>query len=83
MNKLLKLLPAFALVLAASFAFGFSSPTNGPEYGLDGSQWKEVTGLIPGPDTYECNLSSQVCTRSAPNSTAPMVKQGVFIFNGD
>lgn len=81
MNKLLKLLPVFALVLAASFAFGFSSPVNGPEYGLDGTEWVDVTGLLPGPSTYLCNSAPEVCTRTAPDISAPQKRSGIFVNN--
>ncbi len=80
MNNLIKRLPAFAFVLAAFAAFAFT-PAVSPEYGFDGENWIEVTELTPGPMTYQCNGSSQVCTREAPNSTAPQVKPGIFVNN--
>ena len=83
MNKLVKLLPVLALVMGAGFAMAFSGPQSGPEYGLDGSVWRNVTGLIPGPTTYECNEADEVCTRTAPNETAPMEKDGIFVYNGN
>ncbi|WP_339758470.1 DUF6520 family protein [Algoriphagus aquimarinus] len=83
MNKLIKSLPALALVLAATFAFAFSSPkVAAPEYGLDGSTWVNVENLEIG-ENYLCNESEQVCTRTAPSSSAPMVKEGTFEFIGE
>jgi hypothetical protein len=79
MIKFLKLLPALALVLAATFAFAFSSPQPAaPEYGHDGNNWINVENLQIGDD-YVCNESEEVCTRSAPSETAPMVKEGTFV----
>lgn len=83
MNKLIKLFPMLAMVLGAGFAMSFSGPQSGPEYGLDGSQWRNVTGVDPGPTTYECDEALTVCTRNAPNSSAPMVKDGIFIYHGN
>lgn len=82
MIKFLKLLPAIALVLAATFAFAFSSPQPfAPEYGQDGENWINVENLQIGDD-YVCNESEEVCTRTAPSETAPMVKEGSFVFLG-
>ena len=84
MNKLAKLLPALALVLAATFAFAFSpANTQTSEYGLDGETWINVTGLTPGPTTYQCNADPQACTRQAQNPSAPVVKTGIFVNNMD
>ncbi|WP_339880592.1 DUF6520 family protein [uncultured Algoriphagus sp.] len=84
MNKLAKLLPALAMVLGATFAFGFSPATpQTSEYGLSGSNWINVTGLTPGPSTYQCNSASQVCTRQTPNSSGNPVKSGIFVNNMD
>ncbi len=82
MNKTLKFLPALAMVLAAGLAFGFS-PAQTSEHGYDGQNWIDVTGLTPGPDTYQCNTSTVVCTREAPNQSAPPVKSGIFVNNMD
>ncbi|QYH40546.1 hypothetical protein GYM62_17720 [Algoriphagus sp. NBT04N3] len=82
MNKLSKLLPALALVLGAFAAVAFTSPDKPqPEYGLDGSNWINVENLQIGQD-YLCNESEEVCTRTAPSITAPMVKEGTFEFLG-
>lgn len=83
MNKTVKLLPVLGLVMGAGFAMAFSGPQSGPEYGLDGTEWRNVTGLIPGPDTYECDEAEVVCTRTAANSSAPMVKEGIFVYHGN
>ncbi|REG77515.1 hypothetical protein [Algoriphagus antarcticus] len=77
MNKLAGKLPIIAFVFAAFAAFAFTSPPI-PEYGLSGSNWIDVTGLTPGPTTYQCNLDPQACTREAPNTSAPVVKTGIF-----
>lgn len=85
MNKLIKLLPAFALVLAATFAFAFS-PAGAPEYAQDSSNpsiWYDLTGITPGPSTYECDFSEDVCTRVLPNTSATMQKEGEFVKNGN
>ena len=77
MNNLIKRLPLFAFILAAFGAFAFSSPPT-PEYGLSGSTWINVTGLTPGPTTYQCNQDPQACTREAPSPSSPVVKTGIF-----
>jgi hypothetical protein len=82
MIKFLKLLPALALVLAATFAFAFG-PKQVSEHGYDGQNWINVTGLTPGPSTYQCNESTVTCTRQAANPSAPQVKPGIFVNNMD
>ena len=83
MVKSLKMLPALAMVLAATLAFGFTPNTPPtPEHGYDGA-WIEVTGLTPGASTYQCDADPQACTRKAPNSTAQVVKTGIFVNNMD
>ena len=82
MDKFLKKLPLLAFVLAAFAAFAFSPADNqSSEYGFDGQNWINVTGLVPGPETYQCDEDPQVCTRRAPNSSAQPVKTGLFINN--
>ncbi|MDR7131665.1 hypothetical protein J2X69_004029 [Algoriphagus sp. 4150] len=84
MKKLEGKLPLIAFVVAAFAAVAFTGPKDlQPEYGLDGSTWRNVTNITPGEDTYECNDSNLVCTRSAANPSAPMVKEGTFIFHGE
>ncbi|OOG69924.1 DUF6520 family protein [Algoriphagus sp. A40] len=82
MIKFLKLLPALAIVLAATLAFAFA-PAQTSEYGYDGQNWINVTGLTPGPTTFLCNEDPQVCTRQAANHSAPQVKPGIFVNNMD
>lgn len=82
MIKFLKLLPALAMVLAATLAFAFA-PAPPSEHGFDGQNWIDVSGLTPGPDTYQCNTSTVACTREAPNPSAPVVKTGIFVNNMD
>ena len=78
MNKLIDKLPLLAFVLAAVGTLAFTSPNDpGPEYGREGTIWIDVTPLTPGVD-YDCNDAEQVCTRSAPDNNAPMVKEGIF-----
>lgn len=81
MNKLMSKLPLLAFVLAAFAAVAFTGSKDlQPEYGLDGSSWINVTGLTPGVD-YDCDLDNElVCTRTAPDPSAPMVKPGIFVF---
>lgn len=81
MEAITKRLPLLAFVLAAFAAVAFTGPQDHqPEYGLDESTWINVTALTPGVD-YDCNLEEEeVCTRSAPNPSAPMVKPGIFVF---
>lgn len=56
MNKLSKLLPAFAMVLGAFAAFAFTSPPSSTgEYGLAGGVWYDVTSTNPDEDTYVCD----------------------------
>ncbi|MDF2159380.1 DUF6520 family protein [Algoriphagus sp. CAU 1675] len=59
MNRLIKLLPALALVLAAFAAFAFSSPQEEATemYGFDGTHWY----LIEGQEgvTYLCDSDDQ------------------------
>lgn len=84
MNKLSKLLPVLALALGAFGAVAFTPPSSqSAEYGYDGQSWINVTGLDPGPETYQCDEDPQVCTRQAPNSSANPVKTGLFINNMD
>lgn len=81
MKNVKGILPIIAFVFSAFIAVAFSGPKDlQPEYGLDGSTWRNVQGLTPGVE-YECNLApEQVCTRSAPNPSAPMVKPGIIEF---
>lgn len=84
MNKLAKMLPVLALVLGATAAVAFTpASSQSSEHGFDGQNWINVTGLVPGPDTYQCDQNPQVCTRQAPNSSASPVKTGLFINNMD
>lgn len=84
MNKFLNKLPVLAFVLAAFAAFAFSpADSQTAEYGFDGQNWINVTGLDPGPDTYLCDDEPVVCTRSAPSPAAQQVKPGLFINNMD
>ncbi|WP_339708310.1 DUF6520 family protein [Algoriphagus aquimarinus] len=82
MNKIAGKLPIIAFVFAAFAAFAFTSPQVS-EYGLSGSNWINVTGLTPGPTTYQCNSDPQACTRQEPNLSAPVVKTGIFVNNMD
>ena len=81
MNILIKRLPLFAFVLAAFAAFAFSGPKDlQPEYGLDGSTWRNVTGLTPGVH-YDCDYDEEmICTHSAEDIESPAVKPGIFVF---
>jgi hypothetical protein len=63
MNKLLKLLPAFALVLAASFAFGFSSSPQGTLKALVDNQWVEISDS----GSYLCDAAQTTCTARFDN----------------
>lgn len=84
MNKLIKSLPALAMVLAATFAFAFSSPSS-PEYAQDQvnpSIWYDLTNVTPGPTTYDCDEVDDTCTRALPNDSAPMIAEGEFVKNG-
>ena len=84
MKRFLKVLPALAMALGAFGAVAFTTPTlQSSEHGYDGQNWLDVTGLPPGPDTYQCNTSTAVCTRQAPNPSAPAVKSGIFVNNMD
>ena len=66
-----------------AMAMNFADPeVAAPEYGQNGSSWINVENLQIGED-YLCNDSDQVCTRSAPSATAPMVKEGTFEFLGE
>ena len=79
MNTLIKRLPLFAFVLAAFAAFAFTSPQT-EEWGqIDEENFINVTGLTPGPTTYECDDEPDVCTRTAPNASAPVEKTGLFV----
>jgi hypothetical protein len=76
MKTLIKRLPVFAFILAALAAFAFAPPQTS-EYGFDGTNWIDVSNMTPGQD-YLCNVEEDVCTRSAPNPSAPQVKSGLF-----
>lgn len=83
MNTLIKKLPLLAFVLAAFAAVAFTPPHDPqPEYGLDGSIWRDVTELEIDVN-YQCNDSEQVCTRSAPSEQAAPMKPGTFVFLGN
>jgi hypothetical protein len=58
MNKLLKLLPAFVMVLAAFAAFAFSSPQQGTLKALVNNQWV----VIDESDPYLCDQAQTTCT---------------------
>ena len=83
MNKLLKSLPAFGMVLAATFALAFTGPQTEEWAQIDEENFVNVTGLTPGPTTYLCDSDPQACTRSAPNDSAPVIKTGLFVNNMD
>ncbi|MEB2777322.1 DUF6520 family protein [Algoriphagus sp. D3-2-R+10] len=69
MNKLIKSLPALALVLAATFAFAFGPKDLAMnQYGEATGQWYNVTGITPGPSTYTCDqLTDAECLHDAVN----------------
>lgn len=81
------MLPLLGLVLAAVFAFAFSEPDSMDRHGIDDTQpligWVDVTGVPPGPETYECNLSVQTqCLYDAPNGNPIPNSDGKFTLNG-
>lgn len=83
MNKVKGALPMIAFVFAAFAAFAFSSPQV-EEWGqIDEQNFINVTDLTPGPNTYECDDEPEVCTRSAPNDSAPVTKTGLFVNHMD
>lgn len=83
MNTLIKKLPLLAFVLAAFAAVAFTPPHDPqPEYGLDGSIWRDATELEIDVN-YQCNESEEVCTRSAPSEQAAPMKPGTFVFLGN
>ncbi|QYH38958.1 hypothetical protein GYM62_09195 [Algoriphagus sp. NBT04N3] len=86
MNKLVKLLPALALVLGAFVALAFNMPGEfDPEYAQDPDNpeiWYDLSTVTPGPNTYECDDVQDICTRVLPSSSAAMKTSGEFIKNG-
>lgn len=83
MNKVKGALPIFAFLFAAFAAVAFTPPHDPqPEYGLDGSIWRDVTELEIDVN-YQCNESEEVCTRSAPSEQAAPMKPGTFVFLGN
>lgn len=89
MNKLSRLLPAFALVLAAMFAMAMNIAQNPTErYAEDTSSgpeiWYDLTDITPGVSTYQCDeLVSTTCSRVEPMTSANQVETGEFIKNGN
>lgn len=80
MNKLKGALPIIAFVFAAFAAVAFTSPA-APEYAQDPSNpsvWYDLSEIDPGPETYECNNTGN-CLRSAPNTSAPVIANGMFV----
>ena len=85
MKSIKNLLPALALVLGASMAMAMNfaqpdvekyRPTGEPD------EWYDLTEVIPGPTTYQCNGSTQVCTFSEPDVNSTAASMGIFQKNG-
>ena len=78
MNKLEGKLPLIAFVVAAFAAVAFTSPQT-EEWGqVDEETFIEVTNLIPGSTTYQCNGTLGACTRASNDPDAPVIKPGEF-----
>ncbi len=89
MNKLSRILPAFALVLGATLAMAMNFANNPVErYAEDPGPgpeiWYDLTDVDPGDDTYDCDINiSTICSRVAPMSSATQVEPGQFVVNGE
>lgn len=47
-------------------------------------EWYEVTGLMPGPNTFECNDPvSETCTYNQSSTSGNQIKAWVFEVTGD
>lgn len=84
MNKLIKMLPALGMVLAATFAFAFTSAeSDDPQFGTpdNGETWIQVNDP-QNPVNYQCNAGSQACLyqdESMSNPIGTTDKQFVLI----
>jgi hypothetical protein len=65
MKKLVKILPAFGLVLAAAFAFAFTEPVSVNEEPLFGTPDEGITWVRvndpQNPVNYQCDQGSESC----------------------
>ncbi|MEP0713604.1 DUF6520 family protein [Algoriphagus sp.] len=84
MKSLKNLLPALGLVLGATMAMAmnFAEPAAGEYRPAPNDEWYDLTNVTPGPTTYECNGSSEVCTYGDPDDQSAPVKMGIFQKNG-
>ena len=73
MNKLLKVLPVFALILGTALAFGGASGENlaQTKRANQNGNWVDITGQVQGSD-YRCSTSSQVCTQLFDSNGNPI-----------
>ncbi|MHA7129246.1 DUF6520 family protein [Algoriphagus namhaensis] len=92
MNKLVKLLPALALVLGATLAMAmnFANPSGfdpslkiwTPDAG-EPEGYRDVTAIVQQND-YQCNQSTMECLVQFPNDdpssgTPSVLSQGIFV----
>ena len=85
MKSIRNLLPALGLVFGATLAMAMNFPIDPTErYAKDPSSptWYNLTGITPGPSTYQCNASSNICSHEDPMSSAPEVEDGTFVKRG-
>ncbi|OYX16151.1 MAG: hypothetical protein B7Z16_12040 [Algoriphagus sp. 32-45-6] len=89
MKTLAKLLPALAMVLAATLAMAMNFAPNPTErYAEDPDPdveiWYDLTGISPGPSTYLCNSGPTVtCSRDMPDDSGDQIEAGIFVKNGN
>ncbi|TXD77383.1 hypothetical protein [Algoriphagus ratkowskyi] len=85
MKSIRNLLPALGLVFGATLAMAmnFADPAVG-KYHPTGQpdEWYDLTNVTPGPSTYQCNSSSEVCTFTEPDDQSASASMGIFQKNG-
>ena len=72
----------FLLAAVCAFAFTESQTTNTPKFAVDSEErLYDLTGVNQGsgPNEYQCNASSQVCTWSDIELTQPMQINAQFV----
>lgn len=86
MNRLIKMLPALALVLAATIAMAmnFANPShvNDPKFGSANGNVYDVTHrtMGPGPLQYRCNIATSDCLYEDSGLVTPVPDiEGQFV----
>ncbi|TXE04749.1 DUF6520 family protein [Algoriphagus aquimarinus] len=85
--KLFKnLLPALGLVFGATLAMAMNftdNPTERYAQDVDTEVWYDLTDIVPGSSTYNCDINPSItCSHEMPSISANQVESGEFVKKG-